>query len=117
MAIVFVMNSNQNKYSRYKEDWNNNYNNQNNHKWPTSLSEAYAKLNNYKFNLEYYKTPSTQSQTSVDTPEIQHSFLQESHASNDKESLEGNDEDHSTPEHEEGICKCCIDKWLSMPFS
>ena len=62
----------------------------------------YDKLNNYKFNLEYYKTPSTQSQTSVETPEIQHSFLQESDTSDDEESLEGNDEDHSTPGHEEG---------------
>ena len=30
-AIVFVTNSNQNKYGRYKEDCNNNYNNQNDH--------------------------------------------------------------------------------------
>ena len=104
IAIVFVMNSNQNKYGRYKEDCNNNYNNQNDHQWPTSLSEAYDKLTNYKLNLEYYKTPNTQSQTSVETPEIKHSFLQESDTStsDDEESLEGNDEDQSTQEHEEG---------------
>ena len=102
MAIVFVMISNQNKYGRYKEDCNNNYNNQNDHRWPTSLSEAYDKLNNYKFNIEYYKTPNTQSPTSAETPEIQHSFLQESDTSGDEESLEGNNEYQSTQEHEEG---------------
>ena len=99
MAIVFVMNSNQNTYGRYKEDCNNNCNNQNDHQWPTSLSEACGKLNNYKFNLEYYKTPDTQSQTNVETPDIQHSFLQESDTWDDEESLEGNDEDQSTQEH------------------
>ena len=59
MAIAFVMNSNQNKYEQYKEDCNNNYNNQNDHRWPASLSEAYGKLKIYKFNLEYYKAPNT----------------------------------------------------------
>ena len=47
MAIVVVMNSNQNNYGQYKEECNSNYNNQNNHRWPTSLSEAYDKLDNY----------------------------------------------------------------------
>ena len=32
MAIIFVMNSNHDKYGRYKEDCNNNYNNQNDHR-------------------------------------------------------------------------------------
>ena len=86
MVIVFVMISNQNKCGCYKEDCNNNYNSQNDHQWPTLLSEAYDKLNNYKFNLEYYKIPNTQSQTSVEMPDIQHSFLQESDTSNDEES-------------------------------
>ena len=45
-TMVFVMNSNQNKYGRYKEDCNNNSNSQNDYRWPTSLSEAYDKLNN-----------------------------------------------------------------------
>ena len=31
MVIVFVMDSNQNKYGRFKEDCNNSYNNQNDH--------------------------------------------------------------------------------------
>ena len=67
-----------------------------------SLSEAYDKLNNYKFNLDYYKAPKTQSQISVETPDIQHSFLQESDTSNDEESRGGSDEDHDTQGQEEG---------------
>ena len=38
----------------------------------------------------------------METPDIQHSFLQESDTLDDEESLEGNDEDCSIQEHEEG---------------
>ena len=70
----------------------------------------YDKLNNYKFNLvDYYKTPNPQSQTSVEKPEIQHSFLQESDTSDYEESLEGISADHSTQEDEEGISHAQMD--------
>ena len=36
MVITFVINSNHNKYGRFKEDCNNSYNHQNNHKWPST---------------------------------------------------------------------------------
>ena len=34
IVIMFVMNSNQNKYDWYKEDCNNNCKSQNKHRWP-----------------------------------------------------------------------------------
>ena len=52
MAIVFVMNSNHNKYGHFKEDCNNSYSHKNNQKWP-KLSPKHNKLNDYKFDLDY----------------------------------------------------------------
>ena len=109
MAIVFAMNSNHNNYGCFKEDCNISYSHQNDHEQPITLSKAYDKLNNYKFNLDYYKTSNAQSQTSGELSGIQHSFLQESDTGSvdtdsfdNKASFDGNDEDHSTQLHKEG---------------
>ena len=101
-AIILVMNSNYNRgyYGHYKEGCNISYNSQGNHKWTTNLTETYGKLKNYKFKLDYCKTPNSVSQTCTELLKMQHSFLQESDTADD---MDTTDDGHSTQGHEEGI--------------
>ena len=58
LAIMFFMNSNENKYAVYKQDCHNAMA-KGRDEYPTTLIEAHTELEDYKFNPRLYQTKNT----------------------------------------------------------
>ena len=94
LDIVFIMNSSRSNYGKYNEECNNAYTSQTMHKWPIALTDTHDKLNNYNFNLVYFKSPDNPTQSATaEVPRLQHSsFLQKSEDDEEESYTEENNE-------------------------
>ena len=81
LAIIFIMNSDNNRYAKYKEDLSNSFAS---HKdvYPTTLQAAFSSLDLFKFNPSIYTRANHESTKQMRTPDESdstpsHSFFQQ----------------------------------------